>query len=76
VILVKEPDIDVPEPLAGIPVMLVVLFLVQEKAVPGTLLGLVISIWVIGLPEQIVCGVGVALTVGVGLTVIVAVIEE
>ena len=75
-ILVKEPDIDVPEPLSGIPVMLVVLLLVHVKDVPGTLFGFVISICVIGSPEQIVWGVGVALTVGVGLTVIVAVIEE
>ena len=32
---VREPEIGVPVPLAAIPVILVVLFLVQLKVVPG-----------------------------------------
>ena len=50
--------VNVPEgdtvPLAGIPVRLDVLFLDQLNVVPETLLGLVIPILEIAVPEQIV----------------------
>ncbi len=72
---VNVPVMDDPVPLAGIPVRLVVLFLVHEKVVPATPLGLVMSICVIAVPEQTVCVAGVALTVGPGLITIVAVVE-
>ena len=54
VVLVNVPDMDAPVPLAAIPVRLVVFVLVQLKAVPATLLGLEISICVMGKPEQTV----------------------
>ena len=54
VILVRVPEIDDPVPLVAMPVRLVVLFLVQLKVVPATLLGLAISIWVMAVAEQIV----------------------
>ena len=52
--MVNVPVMDAPVPLAAIPVRLVVLVLVQLKVVPATLLGLEISICVMGVPEQIV----------------------
>jgi hypothetical protein len=74
VVLVSVPVIDEPEPLAGIPVRLVVLFLVQLNVVPVTALGLVISICVMAVPEQLVWLAGVAFTVGLGFTLTVAVV--
>ena len=74
VVLVRFPEIVDPVPLPAIPVRLTVLFLVQLNVVPATLFGLLISIWAIVAPEQIVCVAGVAPTVGLGLTVIVAVV--
>ena len=67
VVLVSDPDI-VPVPLAGIPVTLTVLFLVQLNVVPAT--GPVRVIGVIEEPEQIVCAArgshpGILLTVKV-----------
>ena len=53
-VLFNVPVIDEPVPLAAIPVRLAVLVLVQLKVVPATLLGLVISIWLIAVAEQIV----------------------
>jgi hypothetical protein len=53
-LLVNVPLIVVPVPLEGIPVRLVTLFLLQVNTVFGTLFGLVLMIWVIGNPEQIV----------------------
>ena len=44
VVFVNIPVIEEPDPLAGIPVRLPVLFLTQENVVPATLFGLVISI--------------------------------
>ena len=44
VVFVKEPVIEEPDPLAGIPVRLVVLVLVQLNVVPLTLFGFVILI--------------------------------
>jgi hypothetical protein len=44
VVFVKLPVIAEPDPLAGIPVRLVALVLVQVNVVPATLFGLVISI--------------------------------
>ena len=81
VLFVKEPTIVEPVPLAAVPVpepvRLVVLVLVQLKVVPGIAFGLVI---VISVPDGAllhrVWVVGVALTVGRGLTVIVLVVVE
>lgn len=70
VVLVSVPEI-LPVPLAGIPVTLAVLFLVQLYTVPATLP--VRAIVVIGVPEQIVCDAGVATALGIGFTVMVAV---
>ena len=72
-IFVKVPVIVEPLPLAAIPVRLVVLFLLQLKVVPVTLFGLEIVIVLIAAPEQTVCVLGVALTVGIALTVTVTV---
>jgi hypothetical protein len=54
VALVRDPEIGVPVPLAGIPVTLAVLLLVQLNVVPAT--GPLKLIGVIAEPEQIVCG--------------------
>ena len=54
VVLVKVPEIVGPVPLAVIPVRSVVLSLVQLNVVPDTILGLVITIFAIGDPEQTV----------------------
>jgi hypothetical protein len=54
VVLVKVPDIGDPVPLAAMPVRLPVLSLVQLKVVPATLLGLVITILEIAVPEHTV----------------------
>ena len=74
VLFVNVPVIEFPVPLVAIPVRLVVLVLVQLNVVPARLFGLLILICVIAVPEQIVCDAGVAFTVGVGLTVMVAVV--
>ena len=66
-LLVKVPEIDVPLPLAAIPVRLTLLSLVHEKFVPGRPFGFVMAIEVIGVPEHIVWEAGKALTVGNGL---------
>lgn len=60
-----------PVPLAGIPVTLIVLSLVQLNTVPGTVP--VITTGVIAKLLQIVCEVGNAVALGVGLTVMVKV---
>jgi hypothetical protein len=62
------PAIFEPVPVVAIPVT-VVFVLVQLKVVPFTLFGFVIVILPIEVPEQIVCVLGVALTVGIGFTV-------
>jgi len=62
-----------PLPLAGIPVTVIVLFLVQLNVVPVVLP--VRTIVVIAEAEQIVCEAGVATALGVGFTSIVAVID-
>ena len=54
VLLVSIPVIDVPDPVAGMPVRLAVLVLVQLKVVPATLFGLLMPIWVIAVAVQIV----------------------
>jgi hypothetical protein len=54
VLLVKVPEIGEPVPLVAIPVRLTVLSLVQLNVVPGTLLGFVITMLVIAVPEQTV----------------------
>ena len=54
VVLVSVPEMGDPVPLAAMPVRSAVLSLVQLKVVPATLLGLVITIFVIADPEQIV----------------------
>lgn len=73
VTLVNTPEIVVPVPEAAMPVKLVVLVLVHEKVVPETAFGLLITILVIPTPEQTIWELLVALTVGVGFTVTVAV---
>ena len=52
--LVKVPEIVDPVPLAAMPVRSVVLSLVQVNVVPATLLGLVITIFAIAVPEHTV----------------------
>jgi hypothetical protein len=54
VVLVRVPEMGEPVPLAAIPVRLMLLSLVQLNVVPDTLLGLVIAIFVMADPEQIV----------------------
>ena len=54
VLFVNVPFIVAPVPLAPMPVRFTVLSLVQLKVVPETLLGLVITIFEIAVPEQIV----------------------
>ena len=66
VVLVRVPLIF-PEPLAAIPVTETVLSLVQLYTVPAT--APLFTNVVIAEPEQIVCADGVAIAVGVGLTV-------
>ena len=53
-LFVNVPVIEFPVPLAEIPVRLVVLVLVQLNVVPARLFGLVISIWVMAVPVQMV----------------------
>ena len=72
VVLVNVPAI-LPAPLAAMPVTVATLSLVQLYTTPATALPLS-TIVVIGTAEQTVCEDGAALTVGVGLTVIVNVI--
>ena len=48
------PEMGDPVPLAAMPVRFVVLSLVQLNVVPDTIFGLVITIFVIAEPEQIV----------------------
>lgn len=71
VVLVSAPEI-LPEPFAAMPVTLAVLSRVQVKVVLAT--GPASAIVVIVPPEQIVWEAGVAVPVGVGLTITVAVI--
>jgi hypothetical protein len=54
VVLVNVPEMGDPVPLEATPVRLTVLSLVQLYVVPGTLLGFVITILVIAVPEQTV----------------------
>ena len=61
VVLVSVPEIK-PEPLAGIPVTVATLSLVQLYTVPATALPLRM-IGVIALAEHIVCEAGVAVAV-------------
>ena len=72
VVLVSVPLI-LPAPLAAMPVTVATLSLVQLYTTPATALPLS-TIVVIGTAEQTVCEDGVAVAVGVGLTVIVNVI--
>jgi len=72
VVLVSTPPMS-PLPLAGMPVTVTVLSLVQLNVVPVVLP--VRTIVVIADDEQIVCEAGVATAFGVGFTSIVAVID-
>ena len=54
VLLVNEPEILAPDPLAGIPVRFTLLSLVQVKVVPGMPFVFEILIVLIAAPEQIV----------------------
>ena len=54
VVLVNVPEIADPVPLAAMPVRSVVLSLVQVNVVPDTLLGLVMTIFEMGVAEQTV----------------------
>jgi hypothetical protein len=71
VVFVKAPLIS-PEPLAAIPVIVTVLFLVQLKVTPVVVLES--TIVVIVAAEQMVWADGVATATGVGFTSMVAVI--
>jgi len=68
VVFVNEPLIS-PLPLAAMPVTATLLSLVQLNVVPGTVP--VRTIFVIALPEQVVCDAGVAVASGVGNTLTV-----
>ena len=70
VVFVSVPEIS-PEPLSAMPVTTAPLSRVQVNVAPG--IPLESAIVLIGLPEQIVCVVGVAKPVTKGLTVMVAV---
>jgi len=54
VVLAKVPEIGDPVPLVTIPIRFVVLSLVQVNVVPATVLGLVITIFAIAVPEHTV----------------------
>ena len=73
VVLVSEPLIGEPVPLAAIPVTATLLSLVQLKTVPGNVLDKTIGS--IEAPEQMICEDGVTITSGVGLTVTTVAIE-
>ena len=66
--LVKVPKIVADVPLAAMPGVFTVLFLVQLKVVLGNAFGLVRMILVIGNPAHTVCVAGAAATSGRGLT--------
>jgi hypothetical protein len=67
VVFVKTSEIDAPEPPAVVsPVTLPFAGVDQEKVVPATLL---VNETPVALPEQIVCGFGIAVATGVGFTV-------
>lgn len=70
-VVVNVPAIELPVPLAGIPVAATTLFLVHLYSVPAT--GLVKLIVAIGLPEHDTWNAGVATAVVVGLINTVAV---
>ena len=76
VVLLVSVPVMFPVPLAPIPVRSVVLSLVQLNTVPGTLLGLVSTMFVIGDPEHPDWLAGVAFTVGVGFTVTVTLLVD
>jgi hypothetical protein len=71
VLFTREPEMMFPVPVAGIPVTLVVLFLVQLKVVPLTVFGLETMIWEMIAPEQMLCSDELTDTAGEGLTVMV-----
>ena len=73
VVFVNVPAIELPVPLAAMPVTATVLSLVQLYTTPATALP-VITIVVIGVAEHRVCEDGVATAVGVGFTNTVEVI--
>ncbi len=54
VLFVNVPEIGLPVPLAAMPVRFVVLSLVQLKVVPATALGLLITMFVMAVPEHTV----------------------
>ena len=72
VVLINVPLIGEPDPLAGIPVTVTLLSLVQVYVVPATLL--FSTIGVIADPEQLFWAAGVAVAVTIGFTVTVAAI--
>ena len=74
-VLLSVPLMESPLPLAGMPVKMTVLSRVQEKVVPGTLLGLEREIALMAAPGQMVCVEGEAFTVGMGLIVILMILE-
>ena len=66
---VKFPEMILPVPEAGTPVIVAVLFLVHENEVtPATPFGLLMTIGEIASPAQIDCVAGVAATFGLGCT--------
>ena len=72
-VLDRDPEMDVPLPLASIPVNIAVLSLVQVNVVPTVPLGFVIFMGVRLPSGQIVWVRGEADTVGMGFTVMVKV---
>jgi hypothetical protein len=67
VVFVNTSVIDAPVPPAVVsPVTLPLAGVDQEYVVPATLL---VNETPVALPEQIVCGFGVAVTTGIGFTV-------
>lgn len=74
VLFINVPEIGDPDPLAAIPVRLMILVLVQVNTVPVTAFGFVITILLIN--PHTVWLVLVALTVGIGFTVTVRVVVD
>lgn len=73
VVLVNVPAMEEPVPDVS-PVKLPVLSLVQLYVVPATPLGFEMEMALTAVPEQTVCVPGVAVTAGMGFTVIVNVV--
>lgn len=70
VLLVRFPEMVAPDPVSPtVPVKFTMLSRLQLYVVPATAFGLLIVILAMLFPEQIVCVIGVADTVGFGFTI-------